>query len=154
MIKLFIGKVTSPANGQWFDLDEHDIESLQDAVIELHGDDETIISDCEGLQVDEHESLENCIEWNEAFNDCHNSDALLAYIELHGVHCIQECIDSFDDAYYGAYDSHADFAEDFYTSTSDEEIPSWVVVDWDATYQCNLQYDFIECNGYYFNRNI
>ena len=54
---------------------------------------------------------------------------------------IQDC----DDRYRGHYQSEADFAEDFTTEIYGE-VPSYVVVDWQATWDTNFRYDFTACN--------
>lgn len=42
---------------------------------------------------------------------------------------------------------------------SDEElinvsIPDFLVIDWEATWKCNLQYDFAFVEGFIFNKNF
>jgi hypothetical protein len=77
-------------------------------------------------------------------------DAVDAFVNEFGI----ECIAHFTDAYYGQYDSVEDFAEQF---TSDvyalnlNDTP--VVVDWTATWECNLRYDFAFNDGFVFNKN-
>ena len=57
------------------------------------------------------------------------------------------------DAYRGSYDSEADFAEEF-TSEVYGEVPAYIVVDWQATWDQNLRYDFDFVNGFVFDRNF
>jgi antirestriction protein len=57
------------------------------------------------------------------------------------------------DAYRGSYDSEADFAEE-YTQEIYGEVPSFVVVDWQATWDSNLAYDFDFVDGFVFDRNF
>jgi antirestriction protein len=45
------------------------------------------------------------------------------------------------DAYYGAYESEADFAEAMISET-EIDLPCIIVVDWEATWRCNLSFDF------------
>jgi hypothetical protein len=47
-----------------------------------------------------------------------------------------------NDAYAGEFSTEADFAEDLITQTSDQELPSWVVIDWQGTYNYALQFDY------------
>ena len=53
-------------------------------------------------------------------------------------------IDCCDERYRGCYDNEADFAEDFYNDTMD--VPDCLVIDWEATWDSNLRYDFTACN--------
>jgi len=69
-------------------------------------------------------------------------DALIA--ENGEMSCIEGC----DDRYRGMYDSVADFAE----QTCDDmgySVPDFVVVDWEATWDTSLRYDFTACNAGY-----
>jgi hypothetical protein len=77
-------------------------------------------------------------------------DAVDAFVDEFGI----ECIAHFTDAYYGQYDSEEDFAEQFcadvYNFNADN---TPIVVDWTATWNCNLRYDFSFADGYIFNKN-
>jgi len=53
-------------------------------------------------------------------------------------------IDCCDERYQGFYDDEAEFAEQF-TSEVYGDVPSYVVVDWEATWDTNLRYDFTAC---------
>ena len=57
------------------------------------------------------------------------------------------------DAFYGCYDTPEIFAEEFYTEIMGTVIPEGIVVDWEATWNCNLRYDFTFEEGYIFNSN-
>jgi hypothetical protein len=62
------------------------------------------------------------------------------------------------DAFYGQYESTGTFAEDFYTQILANVIPDGIVVDWEATWNYSLRYDFIfevstGYTGYIFDRN-
>ena len=78
----------------------------------------------------------------------HSYTAVDAFIESFGI----DCLDDFEEAYYGEYDTPADFAEDYMNSMG-YEIPDFVVVDWNGTWEQNLRHDFIYENGYVF-KNI
>jgi antirestriction protein len=77
----------------------------------------------------------------------HGKDAVDAFLELYS----EDDLESFEEAYYGRYDSEADFAEEYYNDIGDA--PSFVVVDWEATWNCNLRYDFDFEDGFVFNKN-
>ena len=66
-------------------------------------------------------------------------DALIS--EMGCVSYVEDC----DDRYQGFYDDEAEFAEQF-TSEVYGDVPSYVVVDWEATWEQNLRYDFTSCN--------
>ena len=70
-------------------------------------------------------------------------DAVDAYAEEVGIDCIEGC----DERYRGCYESTADFAEEFYNDISD--IPCALVIDWEATYDSTLRYDFTACEAKY-----
>lgn len=77
-------------------------------------------------------------------------EAVDAFVDEFGI----ECIAHFTDAYYGQYDSEEQFAEQFvgdcYTSNL-QDLP--VVIDWTATWETNLRYDFSFVDGFVFNKN-
>ena len=76
--------------------------------------------------------------------------AIDAFIELWRV----EDLDHFQDAYYGEYESGADFAEQFAIDCGDVPagMASWIEIDWAESWR-NLEYDFHEQDGYIFNAN-
>lgn len=75
-------------------------------------------------------------------------DVVDAFIDYHGVSYVEHA----EDAYYGAYDSGADFAEEYYNSISD--IPAFIVVDWEATWDQNLSYEYDFLDGYVFSSSF
>ena len=80
----------------------------------------------------------------------YGKDAVSAFLELYDESDLQY----FQDAYQGRYDSESDFAEYFYNETWDMVIPDGVVVDWDATWNCNLRHDFDFEDGFVFSKNF
>ena len=82
--------------------------------------------------------------------ESYGKDAVSAFLELYDESDLQY----FEDAYQGRYDSEADFAEDFTSSVYGFDAPSFVVIDWDATWNCNLRYDFDFEDGFVFNKNF
>lgn len=72
-------------------------------------------------------------------------EAVDALIEETG--CISY-IEGCDDRYRGMYDSTADFAE----QTAEEDgynVPDFIVIDWEATWDRNLRYDYTACEAGY-----
>ena len=75
----------------------------------------------------------------------HHEEAIEAFLtiweesDLHG----------FEDAYVGCYESEKDFAEQYATDCYGLDVPSFVVIDWEATWN-QLSYDYEFVNGYVF----
>lgn len=88
------------------------------------------------------------------FEDYHNAvenfneDAVKAYVNCCGI----ECVAGFEEAYEGEYDRVEDFV-DYILESMGDEIPSWVVIDHEATWNYSLRHDYFEENDFYF-RNI
>lgn len=76
-------------------------------------------------------------------------DVVDAFVGYHGISCVEYA----GDAYRGVYDSEADFAEE-YTTDVYGDVPGFVVVDWQATWDHNLRYDFDFIDGFVFNSNF
>ncbi len=69
-------------------------------------------------------------------------DALIG--EMGCVSYIEGC----DELYQGCYDNEAEFAESFYNDMG-FDFPSGIVVDWEATWEQSLRYDYTACNDGY-----
>lgn len=67
-----------------------------------------------------------------------------AFISEEGFCDIEHC----EDAFVGVYADGATFAEEFLSET--ENVPDFLVVDWDLTWERSLSYDytFVEGDGY------
>ena len=74
------------------------------------------------------------------------NEAIEAFVEEFGIHSI----DGFEDAYRGEYDSEAEFAEQYTTDCYTLDMPEWVVVDWQATWDTELSDSFKYNNGHVF----
>jgi len=97
----------------------------------------------------EENFLEFYVEYCEN-GENYSYDAVDAFVDEFGI----ECIAHFTDAYYGQYDSEEDFAEQFCTDVYNFNADNTpIVVDWTATWNCNLRYDFSFSDGYIFNKN-
>ena len=77
-------------------------------------------------------------------------DAVDAFIEEFGLHSFTPSC--FEDAYRGQYDSKADYAEQYTSDVYCVEVPSFVVVDWEATFE-SLDVVF-SSNGYVFDNQF
>jgi hypothetical protein len=78
----------------------------------------------------------------------YGDDAVDAFLELYD----ENDLSNFEDCYQGAYDSEADFAERFTTDVY-ASIPDYIVVDWEATWNSNLAYDYDFQDGFVFSNN-
>jgi hypothetical protein len=93
------------------------------------------------------DDLEYFTDYKSAVDD-YNEDAVKAYIDCCGI----EDIKNFSDSYEGEFDRVEDFVE-YILENSGDEVPSWLVIDHEATWNCSLRHDYFEENGFYF-RNI
>ena len=75
--------------------------------------------------------------------------AIEAFIELYG----EENVQHFEDSYQGEYESGAHFAESMVSDCYCLDIPAFVVVDWEATWD-QLYYDYSIEDDYVFNDNF
>ena len=57
--------------------------------------------------------------------------------------------DDFEEAYQGEFDSEAHFTEETLASMG-ENIPSYIVIDYQATWDSALRYDYWEESNYFF----
>jgi hypothetical protein len=67
---------------------------------------------------------------------------------------MSQMFEFFEEAFYGCYDSEGEFAEQFTNDVYGFDAPSFVVIDWEATWNCNLRYDFDFEDGFVFCKNF
>ena len=71
-------------------------------------------------------------------------DAFLEEFDLMDVEHLQ-------DAYHGQFDSEAEFAENFLNDCYGmPDMPYWVAIDWEKTWDDGLSWDYTFNNGYVF----
>ncbi len=60
-----------------------------------------------------------------------------------------DSVDHFEDMYQGQYNSGADFAEQIATDCGyvTRDLPSWIEIDWQKTWDNALSYDYTELIG-------
>jgi hypothetical protein len=109
--------------------------------------------------IDENYALDDMLE----FIDTYNENDFVAYYEeycrcgeaigydavdalIGEMGCVSD-IEGCDDRFRGWYQSEADFAEEYVSEM--ENIPSIVVVDWQATWDSALRYDYTSCEVKY-----
>lgn len=132
--------------GAWLDLDDYgDREDFLTACRELHEDEddpELMFQDFEGFPrnwYSESSAPPDILwEWMELGDN--EQDAFAVYVDHRGG---DSTIDDFRDAYRGTYDSEADFAQQTADDTGaiPDSLPNWIVIDWEATWNCNLRFD-------------
>jgi len=72
-----------------------------------------------------------------------------AFVDYHGLDMVEYA----EEAYQGEYNSEADFAEDLYAEQYN--LPAEIVVDWQATWESALRYDYdFLGNAYVFSSNF
>ena len=103
-----------------------------------------------------NDEVENEIseEYQQQYQDLcesYGKDAVNAFLELHDD---ESLLEFFEEAYQGRYEDEAEFAEQFTTDVYAFDAPSFVVIDWEATWNCNLRYDFDFEDGFVFSKNF
>ena len=103
----------------------------------------------------ENHSEEEFIHHYETYNKlCEDYDKNLVdeFIEDFDV----STIENFEDMYQGQYNSGADFAEQIASDCGyiTRDLPSWIEIDWQKTWDNALSYDYTELiGGHIFNNN-
>lgn len=87
--------------------------------------------------------------WAQLTDDGYDNEAIVAFVEDNGI----EDIESFEDAYCGEYGDIVEVVE-MLLEIYDTQVPDFVVIDHEATWQRNLRHDYIFEGGYLFNRNF
>ena len=78
----------------------------------------------------------------------YDSEAIQEFIDYFG----EDMLESFTDAYQGEM-TGAEFAEQLVTDCYCLDIPAFVCIDWEATWE-ELRYDFTELGDYIFSQNF
>ena len=77
-------------------------------------------------------------------------DVVDAFVKYHGMSYIEYV----EDAVRGVYYDEATFTVEVITEVYELDIPACVVVDWQATWDQNLRYDYDFIDGYVFSSNF
>ena len=122
--------------------------------------------------LDEYNELYNC-EYNDMcdFIENYGETEFLTYYETYhrlvddyGQNLVDEfaqefdvdSVEHFEEMYQGQYNSGADFAEQIATDCGyiTRDLPSWIEIDWQKTWNNTLSYDYTELiGGHIFNNN-
>ena len=79
----------------------------------------------------------------------YDADAVKAFIEYFG----EECLESFEDSYQGEM-TGAEFAQQITEDCYGVDLPGFVEIDWQATWENLERYDYAEENGFIFCCNF
>ena len=108
------------------------------------------ILEARGVITNAQELKAECVDYQEQIDELlEDYDALQikAFIDLYG----EENLEHFEDAYMGEM-TGPEYAEQLVTDCYCLDIPSFVCIDWSATWD-QLSYDYDEQDGYIFARN-
>lgn len=135
--------------GKWLDLSDYsDRDAFLEACRELHDDEsdpELMFQDFEGFPrawySESSAPPEILWEWLEL--DEREQRAFAVYAEHYGDGAE---IEGFREAYQGQWVSGADFAEHIAEECGElpKDLPTWIVIDWEASWEHNLRHDYFE----------
>lgn len=138
--------------GEWLDLEDYsDRSAFLDACHEMHSDE----ADPE-IMFQDFENFPRCwysessappdILWEWLALDEYEREAFGLYADHIGGDCT---IDDFRDAHQGTADSEADFCENLCSELGEipKDLPNYIVIDWEATWNCNLRFDYFSERG-------
>ena len=77
-------------------------------------------------------------------------DVVDAFVKENGIVNVEYC----EDAFVGCYSSEADFVEEYLENVLEVEIPCWVVVDFQATWDSSVRFDYTFVDGYMFRSDF
>jgi antirestriction protein len=80
----------------------------------------------------------------EDFGEFNDYSSIITFIDVNGYWDKE----AYESRYQGQFDSPAQLAQD---QCADNDIPSWLVIDWERTGN-NLMQDYSESDGHYFRR--
>ena len=121
-------------------------ENVQNKFDELKEDNYAVDDMIDFINEYGQENFFNLYEEYVTIGEEYSYDAVDAFIEEFGIQSFTQ--DNFIDSYRGEYESKGDYAHDYVTGCYSTELPGFVEIDWDATFD-NM--DEVFCNGYVFN---
>lgn len=148
---LYVGTYAKYNNGslkgQWLKLSDYpDRDSFLEACAELHSDEtdpELMFQDFQGFPKcwysESSAPPEILWEWLELSES--EQAAFGVFADNFGG---DATIDDFREAYQGVWDSGAAFAENIAEECGEipKDLPNWIVIDWEASWNCNLRHDY------------
>lgn len=149
MAKVFVGTYhkynSGSVAGAWLDCENYNnYDEFLDAAREIHSDEqdpELMFQDFEGFPKEWYSETEiKTALWE--WLDLDEQDQKIVTAYLKGVDDCDDVIEKAKDCFVGTYDTAAEFAQQWAEDYGEGEIPSWIVIDWDATWECNLRHDY------------
>jgi len=136
--------------GKWLDLGDYgDREEFLEACAALHDDErdpEFMFQDFEGFPKEfyNESSVSNeLFEW--VALDDGDREAVVRYADAFGYgYASDNTVEQARDAFHGTASSEADFAQELAEELGEvpDDFPSWIVIDWKASWDCNLRHDY------------
>ena len=139
--------VTELTDTQWLDqLPPHVLSKVQ----ELHGTEDYPLDDIREFieEFGYNNFISGYYETWADLTDSYDDEAIRAFVDEYSIRDIE----SFEDAYYGQYSTVTEFVQEFMDAMG-YEVDSCIVVDYVATWERNLRFDFDFVDGYIFNKN-
>lgn len=121
-----------------------DLEKIIECLNDTDGERSELYDFVDEFGVDNLEYYEKYQE----LRDDYDHAAVDAFISMYDVRDLE----NFEDSYEGYYSDVRDLVEEIMDSMG-TEIPSWLCIDYESTWNCSLRFDYNEENGYYF-RNV
>lgn len=146
--------------GAWIQLEGHDAESFRDACLELHSDEsdpELMFQDFEGFPrafYDESSLSPSLWDWIRCTEE--EKELWAAYVEVFGYSYDELSLSRAQEAFAGQFNSTEEFAEVVSREQFDlNAIPYELLacVDWERVWDSYFRFDFVEQDGFFFNRN-
>ena len=152
--RLYVGTYAKYNNGNlagaWLNLADYaDQDEFLTAAREVHADEadpELMFQDFAGFPRAwyEESSAPPAILWEWLELDEAEQLAFGAYADHMGV---TATVEDFRDAWQGQWDRGADFAEHIAEECGGHhDLPTWLVIDWAASWNCNLRHDYFEAD--------
>ena len=154
--KLYVGTYAKyndgSIGGEWVELEQFsDADSFLKHCAEIHSDEEDpefMFQDFEGFPRSFYSESANSSDLEKLFEyinlDEDDRNLLEMYAAATGYDLEDIDIDAARDNFHGTADSEAYFAEQIAEETGaiPKDMPTWVVIDWEATWNCNLRHDY------------
>lgn len=153
---LYVGTYSKYNNGSiqgaWINLEDFsDAEDFMDHIKELHSDEEDpefMFQDFEGfpksfysesMSTDELEKLYEYINMDED-----DRKMIEMYADATGYSMDDIELTDVQDKFMGTAESEEDFAQNTAEECGEipKDMPSWIVIDWEASWNCNLRHDY------------
>lgn len=138
--------------GEWVKLsDFSDADEFLEYCRELHADEEDpefMFQDFEGFPSSFYSESMSSDELEKLFDfinmDDDDRELLELYADATGYDITEVELRDAQDAHHGSADSEAEFTERMAEECGDipRDFPTWVVIDWEASWNCNLRHDY------------